>query len=61
MKGIRYLQQFQGVCETLEKHYHDMQDMEFTVEHGKLYMLQTRPAPFPPFTGQRRGAIATSK
>ena len=28
-------QQFQGVCETLEKHYHDMQDMEFTVEHGK--------------------------
>ena len=35
-------QQFQGVCETLEKHYHDMQDMEFTVEHGKLYMLQTR-------------------
>ena len=35
-------QQFQGVCETLEKHYHDMQDMEFTVEHGKLYMLQCR-------------------
>ena len=34
--------QFTQVCETLEKHYRDMQDMEFTVEHGKLYMLQTR-------------------
>ncbi len=34
--------QFNEVCETLEKHYRDMQDMEFTVEHGKLYMLQTR-------------------
>ena len=34
--------QFTEVCETLEKHYRDMQDMEFTVEHGKLYMLQTR-------------------
>ncbi|MCI5551404.1 MAG: pyruvate, phosphate dikinase, partial [Clostridiales bacterium] len=34
--------QFEGVCSTLENHYHDMQDMEFTVEHGKLYMLQTR-------------------
>ena len=34
--------QFQKVCATLEDHYHDMQDMEFTVEHGKLYMLQTR-------------------
>ncbi len=34
--------QFQAVCKTLEDHYHDMQDMEFTVEHGKLYMLQTR-------------------
>ena len=34
--------QFKEVCETLEKHYRDMQDMEFTVEHGKLYMLQTR-------------------
>ncbi len=34
--------QFEGVCKTLEDHYHDMQDMEFTVEHGKLYMLQTR-------------------
>ncbi len=34
--------QFQQVCKTLEDHYRDMQDMEFTVEHGKLYMLQTR-------------------
>ena len=34
--------QFVEVCHTLEKHYRDMQDMEFTVEHGKLYMLQTR-------------------
>ena len=34
--------QFTKVCETLETHYRDMQDMEFTVEHGKLYMLQTR-------------------
>ncbi|MCQ2566477.1 MAG: pyruvate, phosphate dikinase [Clostridia bacterium] len=33
---------FQKVCATLEDHYRDMQDMEFTVEHGKLYMLQTR-------------------
>ena len=30
------------VCQILENHYHDMQDMEFTVENGKLYMLQTR-------------------
>ena len=34
--------QFNQVCATLENHYRDMQDMEFTVEHGKLYMLQTR-------------------
>ena len=34
--------QFQEVCKTLENHYRDMQDMEFTVEHEKLYMLQTR-------------------
>ena len=34
--------QFAEVCKTLENHYRDMQDMEFTVEHGKLYMLQTR-------------------
>ena len=35
-------EQFQKVCEILENHYHDMQDMEFTVENEKLYMLQTR-------------------
>ena len=34
--------EFKNVCKTLEDHYRDMQDMEFTVEHGKLYMLQTR-------------------
>ena len=34
--------QFTSVCQILENHYHDMQDMEFTVENGKLYMLQTR-------------------
>ena len=34
--------QFTNVCQILESHYHDMQDMEFTVEAGKLYMLQTR-------------------
>ena len=34
--------QFKDVCKILEEHYRDMQDMEFTVEHGKLYMLQTR-------------------
>jgi pyruvate,orthophosphate dikinase len=34
--------EFKKVCSTLENHYRDMQDMEFTVEHGKLYMLQTR-------------------
>ncbi|MGN0571531.1 MAG: pyruvate, phosphate dikinase [Candidatus Fimenecus sp.] len=34
--------QFEQVCKTLEDHYRDMQDMEFTVEEGKLYMLQTR-------------------
>ena len=34
--------QFTNVCQILESHYHDMQDMEFTVENGKLYMLQTR-------------------
>ena len=35
-------EQFKEVCKTLESHYRDMQDMEFTVEHGKLFMLQTR-------------------
>ena len=34
--------QFKKVCKILEDHYRDMQDMEFTVEHGNLYMLQTR-------------------
>ena len=34
--------QFTDICKTLESHYRDMQDMEFTVENGKLYMLQTR-------------------
>ena len=43
--------QFVNVCQTLENHYHDMQDMEFTVEHGKLYMLQTR-------NGKRTAAAA---
>ena len=35
-------EEFNKVCAILEDHYRDMQDMEFTVEHGKLYMLQTR-------------------
>ncbi len=35
-------EQFEHICKTLEEHYKDMQDMEFTIEHGKLYMLQTR-------------------
>ena len=43
--------QFQEVCQILENHYHDMQDMEFTVEKGKLYMLQTR-------NGKRTAAAA---
>ena len=43
--------QFTQVCKTLEDHYRDMQDMEFTVEHGKLYMLQTR-------NGKRTAAAA---
>ena len=43
--------QFQNVCQILENHYHDMQDMEFTVENGKLYMLQTR-------NGKRTAAAA---
>ena len=50
-------EQFQNICNVLENHYHDMQDMEFTIEDGKLYMLQTR-------TGKRTGLasvnIATS-
>lgn len=43
--------QFSQVCQLLEKHYQDMQDIEFTVERGKLYMLQTR-------TGKRTAAAA---
>ena len=35
-------EQFKGICKTLENHYRDMQDMEFTIEDKKLYMLQTR-------------------
>jgi pyruvate, orthophosphate dikinase len=34
--------QFVGICDKLENHYHDMQDMEFTIERGRLWMLQTR-------------------
>jgi len=43
--------QFENVCKILENHYRDMQDMEFTVEAGKLYMLQTR-------NGKRTAAAA---
>lgn len=35
-------EQFCKVCDILEEHYRDMQDMEFTIENGKLFMLQTR-------------------
>ena len=44
-------EQFLGVCNTLENHYRDMQDMEFTIEDKKLYMLQTR-------NGKRTAAAA---
>ena len=44
-------EQFVGICNTLENHYRDMQDMEFTIEDGKLYMLQTR-------NGKRTAAAA---
>ncbi len=43
--------QFTEIADKLEKHYHDMQDMEFTIENGKLYMLQTR-------NGKRTAAAA---
>ena len=43
--------EFQKVCKTLEDHYRDMQDMEFTIEHSKLFMLQTR-------NGKRTAAAA---
>ena len=38
----KVFKQFQKICETLEAHYRDMQDMEFTIENQKLFMLQTR-------------------
>ena len=41
-KFPKAFEQFQNVCQILENHYHDMQDMEFTIENEKLYMLQTR-------------------
>ncbi len=44
-------EQFLGICTTLENHYKDMQDMEFTIERGKLFMLQTR-------NGKRTAAAA---
>ncbi len=44
-------EQFQGVCKILENHYRDMQDMEFTIQQKKLYMLQTR-------SGKRTAAAA---
>ena len=44
-------EEFLGVCSTLENHYRDMQDMEFTIEDKKLYMLQTR-------NGKRTAAAA---
>src|SRR5258705_9835979 len=43
--------QFASIADLLERHYHDMQDCEFTIERGKLWMLQTR-------TGKRSGAAA---
>ncbi len=44
-------EQFASIADLLERHYHDMQDCEFTIERGKLWMLQTR-------TGKRSGAAA---
>ena len=38
----KVFKQFQKICDTLEEHYRDMQDMEFTIENQKLFMLQTR-------------------
>jgi pyruvate,orthophosphate dikinase len=43
--------ELEAVCERLERHFHDMQDVEFTIQHGKLFMLQTR-------TGKRTGPAA---
>ena len=50
-KFPKAFEKFQEVCKTLENHYRDMQDMEFTIEHGELYMLQTR-------NGKRTAAAA---
>ena len=50
-KFPKAFEKFQQVCKTLENHYRDMQDMEFTIEHGELYMLQTR-------NGKRTAAAA---
>jgi pyruvate,orthophosphate dikinase len=44
-------QELEAVCSTLEHHFRDMQDIEFTIQHGHLFMLQTR-------TGKRTGAAA---
>ena len=40
--SLKVYNEFIKICEVLEKHYKDMQDMEFTIENGKLFMLQTR-------------------
>ena len=58
METLKYVNQeayneFAKYADILEKHYKDMQDMEFTIEHGKLYMLQTRNA--------KRTAVAALK
>ncbi|MDY5042070.1 MAG: pyruvate, phosphate dikinase [Eubacteriales bacterium] len=50
-QNIDLYNQFVAICNKLEKHYKDMQDMEFTIENGKLYMLQTR-------NGKRTAAAA---
>lgn len=41
-KNPQIFKQFNDICQILEKHYRDVQDIEFTIEHGKLFMLQTR-------------------
>ena len=50
-QNVDLYNQFVAICNKLEKHYKDMQDMEFTIENGKLYMLQTR-------NGKRTAAAA---
>ena len=47
------MKSFFGIVQKLEQHYHDMQDIEFTIDDGKLFMLQTR-------TGKRTGFAAVS-